>query len=201
MLDDSRLHEALARLGALLTERGQPFEVLAVGGGALLLLGLSARTTADLDVIARRTGHRWRRAQPLPPALVQAVDDVATVLELESDKPWLNDRPSFLFDMGLPKGWSSRTTTKRFGVLVVHLLGREDLIKLKLWAATNSLAPERRDRDVGDLRRLAPTPEELSAGLRWCAGMDGTADFLTSATVAEVVCRVGDGASGDLSDV
>ncbi|MBA2322078.1 MAG: hypothetical protein H0V89_13105, partial [Deltaproteobacteria bacterium] len=47
MLDETRLHEAMTLLGDLLSERGQSFEVLAIGGGALLLLGLSQRATID----------------------------------------------------------------------------------------------------------------------------------------------------------
>jgi hypothetical protein len=192
MLDDARLNEALELLGALLTERNQPFEVLAVGGGALLLLGVSSRTTADLDVVARRRGQRWTRARPLPPSLVQAVDDVAMALKLEAtDKPWLNDGPWRIFEMGLPEGWESRTTTKRFGALLVRLLGREDSIKLKLFAATNPHAPERRERDVSDLRQLAPTREALLDGLRWCEATDGTADFLTSPAVVDVLRELG----------
>ncbi len=77
-MDDTRLHEAMELLGALLSERGQPSELVAVGGGALLLLGLSQRATVDLDVVARRSGPRWTKSRPLPEELAQAVDEVAS---------------------------------------------------------------------------------------------------------------------------
>jgi hypothetical protein len=191
MLDDTRLHEALDLLGALLAERSQPFEVLAIGGGGLLLLGISRRATADLDVAARKKGKRWAKSRPLPPELVQAVDDVADALQLDKEKPWLNDGPSFLFEMGLPHGWEARTTRKEFGALAIEILGREDIIKLKLWAATDARAPERRARDVGDLKQLAPTRQELVDALRWCVTKDGTDSFVMSSGVMAILRDLG----------
>ena len=52
MLNQSLLEESLAVLGESLAERGVTFEIVAVGGGSLLLLGLISRPTADLDVVA-----------------------------------------------------------------------------------------------------------------------------------------------------
>src|SRR5690606_15789491 len=96
MLNETRLHEAMHLLGALLSEREQSIEVLAIGGGTLLLLGLSQRATIDLDVVAWRKGTRWKKSRPLPLELAQAVEEVARVLGLPVDTPWLNDGPSFL---------------------------------------------------------------------------------------------------------
>lgn len=190
MFDDTRLHEALELLGALLDEREQRFELLAIGGGALLLSGLTHRATADLDVVARRGGRRWTRSRPLPPELVQAIDDVAIALSLESST-WLNDGPSFLFEMGLPTGWEDRATRRAFGALTLYLIGRQDLVTLKLWAATDARAPERTARDLDDLRQLRPTPAELAAALRRCADKDGTPDFPTHAPVSAALGALG----------
>ncbi|HEV8534780.1 MAG TPA: hypothetical protein VGR87_03545 [Candidatus Limnocylindria bacterium] len=44
--------EPLAALGQLLAERGQRYELLAIGGGALQMLGLIDRPTREIDVIA-----------------------------------------------------------------------------------------------------------------------------------------------------
>lgn len=108
------------------------------------------------------------------------------MLDLPVDKPWLNDGPSFLFEMGLPDGWESRTTTRAFGGLVVHLLAREDLIVLKLWAATNARAPGRRARDLVDLRLLKPTRDELLGAARWCLAKDAAAGFFAASGMAEI---------------
>ena len=191
LLDDTCLHKAMTLLGELLSERGQPFEVLAIGGGALLLLGLSQRVTIDLDVVARRRDSRWTKSRPLPTELARAVDEVASVLALPTDKPWLNDGPSFLFEMGLPAGWEVRAVTRTFGALTVQLLAREDLIVLKLWAATDARAPERRARDVGDLRQLAPNREELLRAVRWCRAKDVTVDFVESSGVLGILKELG----------
>ena len=63
---NSDLTEALETLGALVTERGLAFEVAVVGGGALLLQGLSLRPTKDLDVVALVENGAWISASPLP---------------------------------------------------------------------------------------------------------------------------------------
>ena len=39
----------MRRVGDLLTDRREPMEVVAIGGGSLLLLGLIKRPTRDLD--------------------------------------------------------------------------------------------------------------------------------------------------------
>ncbi len=51
-VDQPPFDRALESLGALLAERGLRYELYAVGGGALQLLGLSVRPTKDIDVAA-----------------------------------------------------------------------------------------------------------------------------------------------------
>ena len=191
MFNRSRLQDALELLGDLLAEREQSYELLAIGGGALLLLGLSHRATVELDVVAKRAARRWTKSRPLPPELARAVDEVGLALGLPSDKPWLNDGPSFLFEMGLPDGWEVRTTSVTHGGLTVRLVARDDLIALKLWAATDARAPSRRARDVGDLRVLQPTEDELRRAVRWCRAKDGTAGSSVSLGLAEVARDLG----------
>jgi hypothetical protein len=106
MLAKDELLDALETLGELLNGRGHRFEIVVIGGGALLLRDAIARPTQDLDVVARIEGARWKKAQPLPDALVEAIRDVAAALDLprvpRDDKDWLNAGPSFLFELGLP---------------------------------------------------------------------------------------------------
>ena len=52
MLDRSRLEAALATLGRILSERGLSYELVAIGGSGLLMLGLTVRPTRDLDIVA-----------------------------------------------------------------------------------------------------------------------------------------------------
>jgi hypothetical protein len=120
--DAASLEEALATLGELLETRGHAFEIVAIGGGSLLLLELLSRPTKDLDVVALARSTTLERADPLPPALRDAVKDVAAALNLAED--WLNPGPASLFDLGLPGGFRERLTVRRFGGLTIHIAGR-----------------------------------------------------------------------------
>ena len=44
--------EALQTLGELLADRGHTIELVAIGGGSLLLSNLIKRPTKDLDIVA-----------------------------------------------------------------------------------------------------------------------------------------------------
>lgn len=48
----ARLEQALQALGDLLMDRGEPYTVVAIGGGALQFRGLTERSTEDIDVVA-----------------------------------------------------------------------------------------------------------------------------------------------------
>lgn len=51
-MDSTTLNEALEALGTYLSDKGLKYEVVAIGGGALLLLGCIIRPAKDLDVVA-----------------------------------------------------------------------------------------------------------------------------------------------------
>lgn len=129
MLNPSLLEESLAVLGESLGERGVAFEIVAVGGGSLLLLGLISRPTADLDIVAFIQAGRYMPAV-LPAELVDAARATARVMGIRED--WINTGPAGLLDFGLPAGFASRTVERRYGGLVVHLAGRRDQVFLKL---------------------------------------------------------------------
>jgi hypothetical protein len=52
IVDASFLELALDALGAVLARRGEHFELVTIGGSSLMLLGVLARPTRDLDVVA-----------------------------------------------------------------------------------------------------------------------------------------------------
>jgi hypothetical protein len=74
---ESSLEQALSALGELLEDRGLTYRLLAVGGGAMLLLGLINRPTDDLDLVAQIDEGGTVSADPLPAALREAITDVA----------------------------------------------------------------------------------------------------------------------------
>src|SRR5215212_2403231 len=103
MLDQRSLGEALAAVGELLAHRGHQIEVVAIGGGSLLLLGLIERATKDLDLVALVDGDTLIKPVPLPAALREAANDVARIMKLSPG--WLNADPASLLDFGLPPGF------------------------------------------------------------------------------------------------
>jgi hypothetical protein len=172
MLDPVRLDEALHALGATLQIRGHSFEIVAVGGSSLLLLGLTSRVTRDLDVLALVQDGHYAPGAPLPPELVEAARDVGNALGLGAD--WLNDGPAQILDQGLPAGFAVRTERRTYGSLVVQIASRFDQIHFKLYASVDQ-GP--RSKHVADLRQLGPTPEELLADARWTRQHDPSEPF------------------------
>ena len=123
---------------------------------------------------------RWKKSMPFSPEFVRAIRDVAKIKNLpcepKDERDWLNPGPWFLFQMGLPEGFESRLDALDFGALRIHMLGRQDLITLKLWAAISSARGKRRVVDINDLRTLQPSDKELDNAIDWCVQKDGTPD-------------------------
>jgi hypothetical protein len=162
----------LGALGQLLRERGLRYELLAIGGGALHLLGLITRPTRDIDVVALVDDGRLVSVAALPGPLQRAVDDTARVLRLPSE--WFNPGPRSLLDLGLPSGVLQRAHRREWGGLVLDLADRSDQIFFKLYAAVDQ-GP--RSKHLEDLRRLEPTADELRAAAAWAQTHDPSEGF------------------------
>jgi hypothetical protein len=165
-MSDIASKEATDRLLSALSEQvaalGQRFELVVVGGSALLALGLIARPTRDVDLIALRTGDDLGTAKPLPPALEIARDRVARDFSLPAE--WLNPGPTDLLEFGLPEGFSDRLERRDYGdALTVYFASRHDQIHFKLYA----LVDQGPGKHEADLRALSPTEDELRAAARW----------------------------------
>jgi hypothetical protein len=165
-MSDIASKEAADRLLSALSEQvaalGQRFELVVVGGFALLALGLIERPTRDVDLIALRTGDDLGTAKPLPPALEAARDRVARDFALPAD--WLNPGPTDLLEFGLPEGFSDRLERRDYGDdLTVYFASRYDQIHFKLYA----LVDQGPGKHEADLRALSPTEDELLAAARW----------------------------------
>ena len=171
-IDSVTLEQALRTLGSLLADRGHFYEIVAIGGGGLLLLGQIDRSTKDLDLVALVEKDRFVSAAPLPGGLIQAAEDVGKALDL--GKGWLNIGPASLLDAGLPQGFKSRMHNRRYRGLIVHLAGRFDQICFKLYAAVDQ-GPQ--SKHFSDLKHLKPTPSELDVAKRWCLTQDTSETF------------------------
>ena len=186
-MEEDSIERALDMLGILLEGRGLAYEIVAVGGSALLLLGIIHRPTKDLDVLAIVEHGEYVIAEPLPLDLAQAARYVAEELGLARD--WLNSGPTAMIKSGLPEGFKMRVETLRYRSLVVHVASRVDHIYLKLWAAADDWWGMGKGKHFDDLRRLAPTRGELLEAARWVRSQDAGADF--PIMVAEVLLAFG----------
>jgi hypothetical protein len=194
MQNQDELSSALRLLGEILGRRALSFDLVVIGGGALLLQDLIDRPTFDLDAVGRMVDGKMVAASPLPENLVRAIRDVAEALDLprepRDEKDWLNGGPTVVAKLGLPPGFRKRVTVRKFGPLTIRVAGRRDLVFLKLWAATDSTRGARREVDIADLKALGPTKMELRDAINWCRKMDGRQDFLRL-DVAPVVDALG----------
>jgi hypothetical protein len=69
----------------------------------------------------------------------------------------------------LPAGFRERVETRIYRTLVVHIASRLDHIYLKLYAAVDHHGE---GKHTDDLRRLAPTRQELLDAAAWVRGQD-----------------------------
>jgi hypothetical protein len=161
-ITQDKAEELLHALGEQLAARGERYELVVIGGSALLALGLIERTTKDVDIVALRTEEGLETADPLPEGLRAAGDLVARDFQVPAE--WLNPHPAGLLTFGLPEGFVDRLERCEYGAaLVVHLASRYDQIHFKLYAAVDQ-GPGKHE---ADLRALAPTESELIAAARW----------------------------------
>lgn len=188
MLGRSRLEEALDVLGARLQARGLKYDLVAIGGGSLLLRQLGIRPTQDLDVIAVVEAGSWRKADPLPRPLVEEVSLVAEAMGL--DPRWLNSAAASVMDSGLPEGFGDRVEVRRYGGLNLRVAGRFDQICFKLHAAVDR--GELNGKHIDDLRALSPSPEELIPAARWTTTHDPSEGFRSQLVLLLAILGVPD---------
>ena len=137
-----------------------------------------ARATRDIDILAfarPRGRDGWTLVPPpapLPESLAVAIRTVGRDLGLVDD--WLNTGPALQWKQGLPPGLATRIQWRQYAALRVGLVGRKDLIWLKLYAAADD-RPE--GRHVRDLAALDPTDAELEEAARWVKSQDAGLAF------------------------
>jgi hypothetical protein len=177
----AEIERALGAVGELLAAERAEVGIVVVGGTALNLLGIVARTTRDVDVLAVVSSTAQAGSvvlappDPLPEPLRQAIVTVARDLGLSAS--WMNTVAGLQWQPGLPPGLERRLHWRRYGGLTVGLADRYDLIFFKLYAAADSGGPF--SVHSQDLLALRPTEGELSAAATWVREQDPTPDFLS----------------------
>jgi hypothetical protein len=162
----------LSALAEHLAAAGEFFELVVIGGSALLALGAITRATTDIDVVALREDARLIKADPLPPALAAARERVSH--DFGVPVRWLNPGPADLIDLGLPTGFVERLQARTYGAaLTVQFASRLDQVHFKLYA----LADQGPGKHEADLRALGPTRDELLQAARWARTHDPSEGF------------------------
>lgn len=178
-MDSTTLNGALEVLGSYLSDKGLKYEMAAIGGGALLLLGRIIRPTKDLDIVALIDEKKLISAHPLPAPLLEAIREVGLALKLPED--WINSAPADLWKMGLPEGFQDRLDPLHFGGLTIYCASRFDQICFKLYASVDQ-GPN--SKHFEDLKLLQPNPAELKKAANWCKTHDVSEEFAGSLIAA-----------------
>lgn len=187
----SQIELALRRTGEVLQAAGLHYRIVAVGGAAMNLLGFVSRATTDVDILAfgaatPEAGSEIREPpEPLPEQLLDAATAVAREMGLRAD--WLNTGPAGQWMTGLPPGLASRIQWRTFAALDVGLVGRLDLIYLKLYAAADDIGTA--SVHFQDLVALTPTDEELTEASRWVVSQDPGTEILCGEVVKHVIAN------------
>jgi len=160
MYERRTLESALQALSDLLADRGEHHVAVAIGGGALSFLGLIERSTEDIDLVGFVNNGTLITAEPMPGTLLDAITAIGALHGL--NPKWMNGEPTSLLRHGLPDGFLARCVRRDFGGVTLLLASRFDQIHLKLFAFERP-----GDKHELDLRRLAPTRDELLSAATW----------------------------------
>ena len=145
------------------------------GGAALSVLGLTQRTTRDIDAMAFMVASPASRHSLVKAEFDDRFERAAAAVARDYGLPedWINCGPAGQIDTGLPAGFQDRLISRRYGEnLVVYYCSRTDLIHLKLYAAVDV-----RGRHLDDLKAMNPEPGEIEKAARWCLSQDVSEPF------------------------
>lgn len=148
-----------------------PVDWVVCGGAALGLQDLQDRPTRDVDVLGPwdETILNVTSIETFPEKVLACINRVvANHPDLAGmGSNWVNLGPRALAQARLPQGFANRLRVLRVGGrLTLRLLGRQDLLALKLYAAADDRGP-RQEIHFADLKGLVPTYDELDQAVEW----------------------------------
>ncbi len=140
---------------------GERFELVLVGGAALALEGLKDQTV-DIDLFS---------PDPLPEPIQNGAAHIGRVRKLGPE--WINTNVAVMLRQSVPSLPDYfRETSRSMEIgrnLRVHVIGRQALISLKLYAASPVV-----DKHTKDLAQLEPERGEIEEAVRFVLSVDGT---------------------------
>lgn len=168
------MKEVLDKFDNFLKEKNLEFECIVIGGAALIHLGVITRRTQDVDLLDPEIPQRIKSASI---EFAKLNVDLGLV-----PNEWFNSGPISLKDE-LPENWKLRLVKIKEGeALRIWTLGREDLLKTKLFACCC------RDEDFDDCIALKPSTFELKNCLEWVKERD--ANPMWPEHVSQVFLRI-----------
>jgi hypothetical protein len=156
--------EVIEQFDLYLNQKGIFFEAIAIGGGALSIMGIISRETQDIDILDPK----------IPDNVYQASVEFAKLQCISTTnlkENWLNNGPDSLKGF-LREGWYLRLETLYSGKAIkLNTLGRIDLIGTKLLAYCD------RGTDLKDCLDLNPSIVEINELLPWLKNYDLNPDW------------------------
>lgn len=157
--DTMKPQEFIPRFDTFLVGKNLAFEGVIIGATALNLIGIITRETTDCDVLDPK----------IPKDILQAAQEFASLEKFPENQlkeTWFNNGPESLL-RDLSEGWRLRLVEVFRGkALVLHTLGRSDLLRSKLFALCD------RGTDLKDCIAMNPTADELKECLAWVCERD-----------------------------
>jgi len=184
------INEILSRLNQkMVYAELDPLHLVVCGGAALVAIGLVARGTQDVDIVAllraTRANLEILENKSLPTEVERLVAEIG--LELGIRKDWLNFDASPLIDFGFPPEMTKRLIKKPYGLcLTVYFISRFDQVHFKMFAAMD---PKDGTRHLGDLLDLKPRENEVTAAVAWLLGRKTSPEFKSG--LFQVLERIG----------
>ncbi len=162
--DTMKPQEFIPKFDLFLASKKLSFEGIIVGATALNLIGTITRETVDCDVL-----------DPIiPEKILLASQEFATLEKIPENtlrESWLNNGPASLM-RDLPHGWRARLIEVYRGkCLILHTLGRSDLLKSKLFALCD------RGTDLKDCIAMNPSLSEMKDCYSWVCERDTNPDW------------------------
>ncbi len=179
---NKQIEQVFHALDEQLKEEGiQHVEIAVCGAAALfnLLWHIEGRATNDVDILGfvvedKNAEPHLEAGSPEGAKITKVAGKVARDFGLIEN--WLNNGPAFLIEQGLPEGLLERVHTEKYGdVLIVHFVGRPDLINLKFYAYVEGSG--RPEVHYHDLIHLKVEADEIETAARWCMKIRPTDDF------------------------
>jgi hypothetical protein len=142
---------------------GETFQLTVVGGAAMALHGFKDQTK-DIDLL---------RPETLPTSLKDGIAHISKVKGLSAE--WINVQAANIFrklgqSKRLPDYFKQISRTIEVGDnLKMHLIGRQALITLKLYASTPTYT-----KHTIDIKSLKPVAEEISEAVKFVLSIDDT---------------------------